>query len=41
MILISSVQDWIGLSCLFFVVGWNANIKWVKLNEAESLSKAK
>jgi len=24
-----------------FVAGWNADIKWVKLEEAESLSKAK
>jgi len=24
-----------------FITGWNANIKWVKLEEAEKLSKTK
>jgi len=26
---------------LLFVTGWNANIEWVKLDKAESLSKEK
>jgi len=26
---------------LVFVAGWNENIKWVKLQEADKISKAK